>query len=201
MARKYTTDEVCDLMKTCDHEMEEYIFSGSDDELDAEVLEELDAREMEDMLVGANVILGNDTDYSSDNDSYVGDYASKIGGNDSDKESNANDRNDSDRESITCSDMSFQSSGSRGKEHSYIIGCGGHRRSGGGRGHGRGCHRARCRRRGKGKADSSNNDVDIQWTDQVSDITIQPFASVQGPTVTLPHSPLLLLFLPGQLST
>ena len=62
-----------------------YIFSGSDDELDAEVLEELDAREMEDTLVGANVILGNDTDYSSDNDddSYVGDYASKIGGNDS----------------------------------------------------------------------------------------------------------------------
>ena len=80
MARKYTTDEVCDLvMEDSDLEMEEYIFSGSDDELDAEVLEELDTREMEDMLVGANVILGNDTDYSSNNDddSYVGDYASK----------------------------------------------------------------------------------------------------------------------------
>ena len=194
-------------MEDSDHEMEEYIFSGSDDELDAEVLEELDAREMEDMLVGANVILGNDTDYSSDNDddSYVGDYASKIGGNDSDNESNADDRNDSDRESITCSDMSFQSSGSCGKGHSCGRGCGGHRRSGDGsgrgRGHGRGCHRARCRGRGKGKADSSNNDVDIQWTDLVSDITIQSFASVQGPTVILLHSPLLLLFLPGQLLT
>ena len=100
------------LMEDSDHEMEEYIFSGSDDELDAEVLEELDAREMEDMLVGANVILGNDTDYSSDNDndSYVGDYESKKGGNDSDKESNADDRNYSDRESITCSDMNFRSS-------------------------------------------------------------------------------------------
>ena len=69
------------------------------------MLKELDARGVEDMLVGANVILGNDTDYSSDNDddSYVGDYESKIGGNDSDKEKNADDRNDSDRESITCS--------------------------------------------------------------------------------------------------
>ena len=48
MARKYTTDEVCDLvMESSDHEMEEYIFSGSDNELDAEVLEELDAREMD----------------------------------------------------------------------------------------------------------------------------------------------------------
>ena len=72
----YTRDEVCDLiMEDSDHEMEEFVFSGSDDELDAEVLEELDAREMEDMLVGANVILGNDTD----DDSYVGDYESKVG--------------------------------------------------------------------------------------------------------------------------
>ena len=112
MARKYTTDEVCELvMKDSDHKMEEYIFSGSDDELDAEVLEELDAREMEDMLVGANVILGNDTDYSSDNDddSYVGDYASKIGGNDSDRESN------------TSSDMNLQSSGSRGKKDVLVV--------------------------------------------------------------------------------
>ena len=111
MARKYTTDEVCELaMEDSNHEMEEYMFSGSDDEMDAEVLEELDAREMEDMLVGANVMLGNDTDYSSDNDddSYVGDYASKISGNDSDRENNADDRNDSDRESNTSSDMNLQ---------------------------------------------------------------------------------------------
>ena len=132
MSRKYTTDEVCDLiMEDSDHEMEEYIFSGSDDELDAEVLKELDARGVEDMLVGANVILGNDTDYSSDNDddSYVGDYESKIGGNDSDKEWNADDRNDSDRESITCSDISFQSSGSHSKGHSCGRGWGGQRSS------------------------------------------------------------------------
>ena len=105
-------------------------------ELDAEVLEELDAREMEDMLVGANVILAKDTYYSSDNDddSYVGDYESKIGGNDSDKESNADDRNGSDRESITCSYMSFQSSGSHSKGHSHGRGCGGHKSSRGGRG-------------------------------------------------------------------
>ena len=116
-----TTDEVCELViEDSDHEMEEYIFSGSGDELDAEVLKNW-------MLGGANVILGNDTDYSSDNDddSYVGDYASKIGGNDSDRESN------------TSIDMNLQSSGSRGKGRSRGRGCGGHRSSRGGRGHGR----------------------------------------------------------------
>ena len=113
------------------------------------------------------------------------------------------DRNDSDRESITCSDMSFQSSCSRGKGHSCGRGFGGHRSSGGGRGcgrsrgrgHGRGCHKGRCRGQGKSKANSSNSDVDLQWTDQASDVTIQPFASVPGPTVTLPHSPLQIFLL------
>ena len=37
MARKYTTNEVCDLvMEDNDHEMKEYIFSGTD----AEVLDQ-----------------------------------------------------------------------------------------------------------------------------------------------------------------
>ena len=91
--------------------------------------------------------------------------------------------------------MNFQSSGSRGKGRSCGRGCGGHRSSGGGKGHDRGRHRSCCRGQGKGKADNSNNDVDVQWSDQASDVTIQPFASVLGPTVNLPHSPLQIFLL------
>ena len=47
----------------------------------------------------------NVANYSSDNGSYVGDYASKIGVKDSDRENNADD---SDRESYSSSDMNFQ---------------------------------------------------------------------------------------------
>ena len=96
-------------------------------------------------------------------------------------------------ENNTSSDMNLQSSGSRGKGRSRGRGCGGHRSSRGGRGRGRGYHRARCR--GQGKPDSSNNNVDLQWSDQASDVTIQPFASVPGPTVTLSHSPLQIFLL------
>ena len=37
--------------------------------------------------------------------------------------------------------------------------------------------------------------VDLQWSDQASDITIQPFPSVPGPTATLRHSPLQIFLL------
>ena len=35
----------------------------------------------------------------------------------------------------------------------------------------------------------------MEWNDQASDVTIQPFVTVLGPTVTFPHSPLQIFLL------
>ena len=64
MAKRISLEEVCDLvLENSDNEGEEYAFSGSEDELDAEVV---NFEETCDVDVGANIVISESEDDDSD---------------------------------------------------------------------------------------------------------------------------------------